>query len=143
MNRILGRSVSAVVLSILTATPLLAQVDRATLTGVVRDPTGSIIPTASVKVTNIATGVADTSAVTSEGVFLIVNLPPGQYRVEASADGFQTFAQTVLLETGQRGRLDLTLPVGAVGETVTVSGVSPLLDTQTAVLGNVVSQVEV
>jgi hypothetical protein len=49
----------------------------------------------------------------------------------------------VLLETGQRGRLDLTLPVGAVGETVTVSGVSPLLDTQTAVLGNVVSQVEV
>jgi hypothetical protein len=44
-----------------------------------------------VKVTNIATGVVDTSAVTSEGVFLIVNLAPGQYLVEASADGLQKF----------------------------------------------------
>ena len=49
----------------------------------------------------------------------------------------------VLLEVGQRGRLDLALTVGGVGETVTVTGVTPLLDTQTAVVGNVVSQDEV
>jgi len=130
-------------LSLLTIGPLTAQVDRATLTGVVRDSSNAVIPTASVTVTNIATGVAQTSAVTEQGIFLIVNLAPGQYLVEATANGFQKFAQVVLLETGQRGRLDLTLPVGAVGETVTVTGVSPLLDTQTAVLGNVVSQDEV
>ena len=130
-------------LSLLTIAPLTAQVDRATLTGVVRDSSNAVIPTASVTVTNIATGVAQTSAVTDQGIFLIVNLAPGQYLVEATANGFQKFAQVVLLETGQRGRLDLTLPVGAVGETVTVTGVSPLLDTQTAVLGNVVSQDEV
>lgn len=90
-------------LSLLTIAPLTAQVDRATLTGVVRDSSNAVIPTASVTVTNIATGVAQTSAVTDQGIFLIVNLAPGQYLVEATANGFQKFAQVVLLETGQRG----------------------------------------
>lgn len=133
----------ALVLFLLTPSSLFAQVERATLTGVVRDPSDAVIPAATVKVTNLATGVEQTTAVTGEGVFLIVNLSPGQYLVEGSAGGFQTFAQTVVLETGQRGRLDLTLPVGSVGETVTVQGVTPLLETQSAVLGSVVSNVEI
>lgn len=106
-------------------------------------PSNTIIPSASVKVTSLSTGVEQTGPVTGDGIYLVVNLTPGQYVVEVSASGFQTFAQTVLLETGQRARLDVTLPVGALGETVTVEGVAPLLDTQSAVLGNVVSQNEV
>ncbi len=135
--------VLALALAFFLASPSFAQVDRATLTGVVRDASNAVIPAATVKVMNIATGVAQTVTVTGNGVYLIVNLASGQYLVEAAATGFQTSSQTVELALGQRGRLDLSLPVGGVGETVTVAGVTPLLDTQSAVLGSVVSQAEV
>lgn len=131
------------VLSLSLASPSLAQVDRATLTGVVRDASNAVIPSASVKVMNLATGVEQTVTVTGDGVYLIVNLASGQYLVQAAATGFQASSQTVELALGQRGRLDLSLAVGGVGETVTVEGVTPLLDTQSAVLGSVVSQAEV
>jgi len=135
--------VLALALAFFLASPSFAQVDRATLTGVVRDSSNAVIPAATVKVMNIATGVAQTVTVTGNGVYLIVSLASGQYLVEAAATGFQTSSQTVELALGQRGRLDLSLPVGGVGETVTVAGVTPLLDTQSAVLGSVVSQAEV
>jgi len=120
-----------------------AQVDRATLTGVVRDPSNAVIPGASVKVMNLATGVEQTAIATGDGVFFVVNLAPGQYLVEASATGFQTSGQTVALAVAQRARLDLSLAIGGLGETVKVEGITPLLDTQSAVLGSVVSQHEV
>jgi outer membrane receptor protein involved in Fe transport len=131
--------------SLFLSAPALAwaQVDRATLTGVVRDPSNAVIPGAQVKVINVSTGVEKTATATADGVFLIVDLLPGQYAIEGSAQGFQTSAQTIVLAVGQRARLDLLLPVGAVGETVTVQGVSPLLETQSAVLSSVVSQQEV
>jgi hypothetical protein len=120
-----------------------AQVDRATLSGVVRDPSAAVIPAASVKVTNLATGVAQTTTTTPEGTYVVVNLQPGQYLVEASAQGFQTLAQTVELATGQRAQLDVSLTTGNVTETVRVEGVTPLLDTSAAVVGSVVSRQEV
>lgn len=135
--------VLALALAFSLSSPSFAQVDRATLTGVVRDASNAVIPAATVKVMNLATGVEQTVTVTGDGVYLIVNLASGQYLVEATATGFQTSSQTVELALGQRGRLDLSLAVGGVGETVTVAGVTPLLDTQSAVLGSVVSQAEV
>ena len=63
--------------------------------------------------------------------------------MEVEAQGFQRFAQTVPLETGARSRLDLSLAVGAIGETVTVEGVTPLVNTENAVVGTVVSSAEV
>jgi hypothetical protein len=127
----------------LVAVPAWAQVDRATLTGVVRDPSNAVIPQAAIKVTGIATGVEHAAVATDDGAYLIVNLAPGEYLVEASAGGFQTFAQVVQLQTGQRARIDFSLPVGGVGETVKVEGITPLLETQSAALGSVVSQNEV
>jgi len=128
---------------LLTATASWAQVDRATLTGVVRDPQNAVVPSATIKLTHVATGVQATTTSTADGAYIVVNLAPGEYVVEASATGFQTVAQTIVLETGQRGRLDLSLAVGGVGETVRVEGITPLLDTQTAVVGSVVSRQEV
>jgi outer membrane receptor protein involved in Fe transport len=92
---------------------------------------------------NIATGVEQRLTTTAEGVYLALNLAPGQYLIEATAKGFQSTAQTVLIEVGVRARLDVSLAVGGVGETVTVEGVTPLLDTQAAVVASVVSQQEV
>jgi outer membrane receptor protein involved in Fe transport len=125
------------------AAPSFAQVDRATLTGILRDPSNAVLSRATVTVTHLDTNVAATTATTADGTYLIVNLAPGEYLVEAQAPGFQKFVQTVRLEVGVRARLDIALPVGGLNETVTVEGVTPLLDTQSAVVGIVVSQVEV
>jgi outer membrane receptor protein involved in Fe transport len=120
-----------------------AQVDRATLTGVVRDPSNAVIAGATVTITHIATGIESKATTTNEGTYLAVNLPPGESLVEAQASGFQKFAQIVRLEVGNRASLDFALTVGSLTETVRVDGVTPLLDTQSSVVGSVVSQVEV
>jgi outer membrane receptor protein involved in Fe transport len=124
------------------ATVASAQVDRATLTGIVKDPTDAAIPKAQIKLTSLATGVESTTTGNSEGTYLIVNLMPGEYLVQVEATGFQRFEQTVRLEVGVRARLDVSLPVGSVGETVTVQGVTPLVETETAALGTVVDRNE-
>jgi outer membrane receptor protein involved in Fe transport len=120
-----------------------AQVDRATLGGVIRDPSNAIVLGASIKAVNIATGVEHLTSSSDGGVFLIVNLAPGEYVVEVSARGFQTAAQRLDLEIGQRARLDVTLPLGTVQENVKVEAAVPQLDTQSAVVGSVVSRREV
>jgi hypothetical protein len=120
-----------------------AQVDRATLTGIVRDPSDAVIAGAQVKVTSLATNAVVTATTTANGTYLVINLAPGEYLVQVEASGFQSFAQTVALETGARSRLDVSLPVGNVGETVTVEGVTPLVNTENAVLGTVVRSAEV
>ena len=66
-------------------------------------------------------------------------MPPGD---QAESAGFQRFEQTVSVEIESRARLDISLPVGSIGETVTVTGVTPLLSTESAVLGTVVNNDE-
>src|SRR5687767_6777619 len=129
--------------ALLLAGAASAQVDRATLTGVVRDASGGVLPKARVIVTSLATGVATTATTSNEGVYLVVNLMPGDYLVQAEAAGFQRFEQTVNLELGARSRLDMSLPVGTIGETVKVEGITPLLSTESAVLGTVVDTNEI
>ncbi len=123
--------------------PALAQVDRATLTGVVRDPSGAVVPAATIAITNDATGIRRSTTTSADGAFLVVDLAPGEYLVETSATGFQTYAQLVQLSTGQRGRLDVSLAAGGVNETVQVQAATPLLETQAAALGTVVSRTEI
>jgi outer membrane receptor protein involved in Fe transport len=120
-----------------------AQVDRATLTGVVRDPSGAVVPAATIAVTGSATGIKRTTTSTSDGAFLVVDLAPGEYLVETSATGFQTYAQLVVLSTGQRARFDVALAAGGVNETVQVQAAAPLLETQAAAIGTVVSRNEI
>lgn len=126
-----------------TALPAVAQVDRATLTGVVRDPSNAVLPATTVTVINTATGVEQTVTTSGEGAYLVVNLAPGPYVVTATKAGFQTASLSLTLSVGQRARLDLSLPLGTVGETVTVQAAAALLDTQSAVVGSVVSRNEV
>ena len=117
-----------------------AQVDRATLTGVVRDSTGAVLAGATVTTTHLATGLQNKATTTDDGTYLVLNLPPGEQLVEAQATGFQKFAQTVLLEVGTAPGWTLRCRSGSVNETVEVAGVTPLLDTQSAVVGSVVSR---
>jgi outer membrane receptor protein involved in Fe transport len=120
-----------------------AQIDRATLTGVVHDPSGAVVPAATIAITNDATGIRRSTTTSTDGAFLVVDLAPGAYLVETSAAGFQVHAQLVQLSTGQRARLDVSLAAGGVSETVQVQATAPLLETQAAALGTVVSRTEI
>ncbi len=115
-----------------------AQVDRATLSGTVKDTAGGVLTGASVTVTNVATNVASKATTSSSGTFLVVNLQSGQYLVEAEAAGLQKAVQSVILEIGQRGRIDITLGIGSLTESVTVEGARRLLNTEDATLGAVI-----
>src|SRR5262245_26357575 len=120
-----------------------AQVDRATVAGTVKDSSGAVVPGATVTVTNVATNVAATQQTTETGSFLAVNLIPGQYRVDVELSGFKKYSQNVVLEVGQRARVDATLSVGNLNETVSVEGTSPLLNNNDATLGAVIPQMQV
>lgn len=130
-------------LLLVAGAPAWAQVDRATLTGTVKDPQDALIPKATVTITNLATNIVSKVTTNNEGTYLALNLAPGQYLVQVEATGFQRFEQTIALAIGTRARLDVSLPLGGVGEMITVSGVSPLLSTESAVLGTVVNNDEV
>ena len=122
--------------------PAAAQVDRATISGVVKDTTDAVVPGATVTVASDATGITQTAVTSGEGTYLILNLIPGPYRVTASAGSLKSAATTIVLEVGQRARLDLAVRVSGVDETVTVSA-DQLLDTQSAVVASVVSRTEI
>jgi outer membrane receptor protein involved in Fe transport len=117
-----------------------AQVDRATLAGTLKDSTGAVIAGGTVTVTHVATNLATKVQTTRDGNYLAVNLAPGQHIVEAEAQGFQKSTQVVLLEVGQRGRLDLTLGLGGLSENVTVENATRLLNTEQAAVGTVLDQ---
>ena len=120
-----------------------AQVDRATLGGVVRDASDALLPRTAVVLTHLASNVVTRVETNDSGSYLALNLAPGDYLVEAEKSGFQKLAQTIQLQVGQRGQIDFSLAVGDVSETVKVEGITPLLDTGSGVLGQVVSHEEI
>jgi hypothetical protein len=134
------KRVLAILALVLAAGAAHAQVDRATVTGTVSDESGAAITTATVTVTNTATKIATRVKTNNDGAFLVVNLIPGQYTVEAESAGFQPRAESVILEIGQRARLDLTLGVGTLSEAVTVEAQRRLLNTEQAAVGTVLDQ---
>jgi hypothetical protein len=115
-----------------------AQVDRASLTGTVKDSTGAVIPGATVSITGPQAPATTTT--NSEGTYLVLSLVPGRYVVVAEVSGFQKSSRTVILEVGQKGRVDFTLGIGAATETVTVQGETRLLNTEQSSLGTVMDQ---
>ena len=121
----------------------LAQVDRATLSGVVKDTGGGVVPGATVVVTNLATNVAAQEVTTATGSYQVVNLIPGRYRIDVELTGFKKVSQVVTLEVGQRARLDVELAVGSLSETVTVTETPQLLNSNDATLGTVIPQIQV
>ena len=114
-----------VVCSLFATAPAWAQLDRATLSGTVKDPNGAVLTAVTVTVSSEATKLAQTTLTNQDGMYLVVNLAPGSYVVTATAKGFSPLAQTVVLEVGQRARVDFALAVGAVAESVTVEATSP------------------
>src|SRR5690242_3158149 len=111
-----------------------AQVTTATLVGLVRDNSGAVIPGANVVATHEGTGVAREGISDANGEFVFSALPNGPYTVRIELSGFKTISQRgIQLGAGQTVRQTFTLEVGAMSETVTVTGEAPLVETAMSV----------
>jgi hypothetical protein len=118
---------------------LLAQTPTATLQGIVKDPTGAVVPAAKVTITNANTGESRVITTDESGRYVQSFLLPGLYQITVEAAGFQILRQeNVRLEVGQNRSVDLTLSLGAVTQEVKVEAAPPVVDVNTSSIGQVV-----
>ncbi len=134
-------ALSLAVLFFVFSLTLNAQSTYGSISGTIVDSSGAAIPGASVTSTNLATGEKRTQASGDDGHYTLVNLFQGQYRIDIQKDGFKHFVRPgIVVEVQQDTRVDATLTIGQVSETVEVSSEIPLLQTESSSLGQVVEQ---
>lgn len=139
-------SIISLALFFLLTNAVFAQQPTATLTGVVSDSNGAVIPGATVTATNKATNLTRTVATNYEGVYVIANLPVGEYEVKVEVSGFKTkiSESPAILNVGQTVTIDPIMVVGDVSETIiNLIHYSPLVDTQTSKVDAVIDQKEI
>src|ERR1700685_3581224 len=148
MNKSFERSFVALALGLclclvamLTGSPVSAQSTFGSLSGTVTDSSGSAIPDAQVVLTSLATGASQSLTTGGDGLYTFVNLNPGDYRLEVQKDGFKHYRpKPVTVQVQQSFRIDPALEVGAVTQTVEVTGETPLLTPTTSTLGQVIEE---
>jgi|HubBroStandDraft_6_1064221.scaffolds.fasta_scaffold18062_2 hypothetical protein len=137
-------ALSLVVFAMLMGAPLSAQSTFGSITGTVADATGAAVPGAAVTLTNEATGATQTVTTGADGLYSFVNLNPGEYRVDAEKTSFKHFKREhINIEVQQSARIDVSMQLGAVNQTVEVTGETPLLQTTTTSLGQVIDETQV
>jgi len=125
----------------LAETGLLAQTPTGSVTGLVTDQSGAVVPGATLTLVNTDTGISSTSQTDSNGYYTFTLIPPGNYRMSVEKVGFQTIVRSgVRLEVQQTARLDFAMQVGAVRQAVTVTAAAPLLQQGTSSLSQLVNQ---
>ncbi len=123
------------------AVPLRAQLYSGSVTGVVSDPTGAVIPGAKVTLTDTTKGYAFTASSDAVGRYILRNLPPSNYRISVEAPGFKTSTRTgIVLDVGQNATVNVSMELGTTTQTVQVTGAPPLLDTQDSTTGQEVNR---
>jgi hypothetical protein len=138
----------AVCASLLFSAPPRAagqQLAAATLRGVVTDPQGAVVPGASVKVTNTATGATRETTTNDEGLYVLSNLPPGDYELRVEARGFaaKVSKEPIRLQVGQSVTTNVPLEISSMTEVVDLIGYTPLVDTNTSKVDRVIDEKEI
>ncbi len=127
------------ILLLCVASLALAQSSTGTIQGSVFDAQGAVIPNASVTVTNLGTSRVSTVKSDGQGLFSLPALDPGPYKVEVQETNFQTTTQQVTLQTAQVVNLEFKLQPGSTSQTVDVTAETPIIDTSTSGIGNIVT----
>jgi hypothetical protein len=133
----MSRQASAVLVWLFLCVPCSAQT-LGTITGVVKDSSGAIIPGASVIAQNTSTNATREAQSNEAGAYSFPALPPGPYVVRVELQGFRTVTQGVELHVEQTVRVNFTLEIGTLAETTEVTGVAPLITTENATVGTVI-----
>jgi len=130
--------------AVLAPATAFAQFDAATMLGRITDPTGATVPGATVTLTNLATGIAAVAVTNESGAYQFLNVRVGTYRVQAELSGFATaVAPEVNVTVNARQRVDLSLQVGGIGETVEVTAGIQRLETESSDRGLVVAREQI
>lgn len=127
----------------LLANASFAQVGTASLSGVVKDPSGAVLPNASVVISSTRETLSRTVKTGADGLYVVTSLPPGSYELSVQAAGFQKREMTgIELSSGQVATLNVILSPAGVTTRVTVSAAAPLMQTTSASLGTEISSVQ-
>jgi Carboxypeptidase regulatory-like domain len=142
-SRLSGRLVTVLFGVLISNVVAGAQTNSATLSGIVRDSTGAVVPDVVIRVSSAATGLKRQTTTGSDGHFTLTLLPPGTYSLQAERQGF-SIAEVNGIELPVAGQVshDITLQVGGVRETVNVVA-RPLLQSETSALADVVNNRQV
>jgi Carboxypeptidase regulatory-like domain len=107
--------------------------------GTVSDPGGAVLPGTTVKVTNLATSEARTTITDGQGYFQLLSLPAGEYTLEADAHGFKHYSRSPIdVRVDQAARANVSMLVGSQSENVVVTTAAPIMQTESASLGQAV-----
>lgn len=124
------------ILFVLVAAVANAQETRGTISGTVLDEQGTAVPGATITVLNVDTNVSNVLTTNSSGYYEASLLLPGNYRVTAELQGFKTSVRDgIILSVAQQATVQMRLEVGAISESVTVTGEAPILDTSVLTTG--------
>ena len=127
--------------AMLMGSPLSAQSTFGSISGTVTDASGAAVADAQVTLTNLGTSAKQTYTTGADGLYQFVNLNPGAYRVDFEKAGFKhTKRDSVAVQVQQAVRIDATMEVGAVTQTVEVTAETPLLQPTTTSLGQVIDE---
>ena len=119
----------------------LAQSTDATISGVVVDPSGKVVPEVDIAIVNDSTGLRYSSKTNGDGIYAVPILPPGEYRVQVSKIGFKTIIKPgIILNVQSAMALNFTLPIGAATESITVEAGSSPMNTSDASVSTVIDQ---
>ena len=136
--------VCAVVLTLPARVSAQAQAANGNIEGIVRDTSGAVVPGVTVTVTNIETGTQRSAVTNDEGVYRLLLLPLGRYKLTAELTGFKTFEQQgVTLSAGQTALINIQLSVGNMTETLTVTSESPIAQPGKIDLGRTIGETEI
>jgi len=136
----MNRFVAIVAMFMLAVVPSFAQFDTAEVLGTVRDKTGAVVPRAALTLLNVDTGIQAKTTADDSGNYTFSNVKIGTYKVSAEAKGFSTeLASDITVNVGARQRVDFSLAVGAVTETVEVSGAATAIEADSSEHGQVIN----
>jgi hypothetical protein len=119
---------------------LSAQESRATLSGTVFDPSHATIVGATLRLTNLATGVSASANSNGDGQYRFLFVDPGNYTLSVEAKGFESYLEKgIVLNVSQASTVDITMALGSQSSTITVTSDAPLLETEKSDRGVVLS----
>jgi outer membrane receptor protein involved in Fe transport len=142
MSRLLQR-LAFITLALATTVPSVhAQTSLATLRGKVTDQQGAVLPGATVTARQTETNTVRTGVSNETGQYYVPSLPAGSYEISIELQGFSTSKRALTLRVGQEASADFTMAIGAMSETVQVTGAAALVETTTA-LGSMIDRKEI
>src|SRR5205814_9397826 len=131
--------VRVLLLVIVSACALFAQVDRGNIQGTVTDPSGAVVAGAVVRIVSQATNVSQSTVTGTNGTYAFFTLPIGLYNLTVEAKGFRRSDITgIKVEVNQQSKIDVSLQVGEVTQTVEVAANASLVQTESTDVGTVI-----